>query len=92
MAPFLFRMRAHAAAHFAWDDILTVTWPDAEAKLQSEYTGGKSGRAYPVTIHGEIRGGGQSLEEVEPRYASALGNTLAIIAVAANAAIGDPLP
>jgi hypothetical protein len=47
--------------------------------------------AYPVTIHGEIRGEGQSLEEAEPRLASAVGNTLPIIAVATNAAIADPL-
>jgi hypothetical protein len=91
MAPFLFRTRAYAAAHFEWDDVLTVTWLDAQAKLQSEYTGGESGRAYPVTIHGEIRGDGESLEEAQPRLASTIGNTLPVIAVAANAAIADPL-
>jgi hypothetical protein len=84
-------MRAYAAAHFDWDDILTVTWPDATAMLQSEYTRGRTGRAYPVTIHGEIRGEGQSLDEAQPRLANAIGNTLAIIAVAANAAIASPL-
>ena len=84
-------MRAYAAAHFEWDDILTLTWPDAVAMLQSEYTGGHDGRAYPVTIHGEIRGNGDSLEEAEPRLASAIGNTLPIIAVASNAAIASPL-
>jgi hypothetical protein len=60
-------MRAHAAAHFNWGDILTVTWPFAEAKLQSEYTGGEDERAYAVTIHGEIRGPGDSVEDAEPR-------------------------
>jgi hypothetical protein len=90
--PFTFRMRAYAAAHFEWDDVLTVTWADAEAKLQSEYTGGKDGRAYAVTIHGEIRGVGESIEEAEPRLANSIGNTLPLIAVAANAAVADPLP
>src|SRR5687768_16638468 len=88
---FAFRMRAYAAAHFEWDELLTVTWPDAEAKLQSEYTGGEDGRAYAVTIHGEIRGPGASIEEAEPRLANSIGNTLPIIAVGANAAVADPL-
>ncbi len=90
-AMFAFRMRAHSAAHFEWDDVLTVTWPDAEAKLQSKYTGGGDGRAYPVTIHGEIRGPGESLAEAEPRLAQAIGNTLPLIALASNAAVADPL-
>jgi hypothetical protein len=90
-ATFTFRMRAYAAAHFAWDDVLTTTWTDAEAKFQSEYTGGDDGRAYPVTIHGEIRGESASLEEAEPRLAQAIGNVLPILALAANAAIADPL-
>jgi hypothetical protein len=89
--PFAFRMRAYAATHFDWDDVLTVTWPDAEANLQSEYTGGDDGRAYPVTIHGEIRGQGESLEEAEPRLAAMIGNTLPLIALASNAAVADPL-
>jgi hypothetical protein len=88
--PFAFRMRAYAAAHFEWGDILTVRWLDAEAKLQSEYTGGDDGQAYAVTIHGEICGPSESLEEVEPRFAASLGNTLPMIALAANAAIADP--
>ncbi len=37
-AKYTVRMRAYAAAHFAFDDVLTVSWPDADAKLQSEYT------------------------------------------------------
>ena len=56
------RMRAYAAAHFPWDEIMTVTWANAEARIQSEYTGGEDGRTYGVTIHGEIRGAGESLE------------------------------
>jgi hypothetical protein len=88
---FAFRMRAHAAAHFEFEDVLTVTWPDAVATFQSEYTGGDDGRAYPVTIHGEIRGPGTSLEEAEPRLAATIGNVLPIISLAANAAIADPL-
>jgi hypothetical protein len=89
---FTFRMRAYAAAHFAWDEVLTVTWADAEAKLQSEYTGGDDGRAYPVTIHGEVRSPGESIEEAEPRLAGSISNTLSLIALAANAAVADPLP
>jgi hypothetical protein len=68
-----------------------VRWPDADAKIQSEYTGGADGRAYPVTLHGEIRGPGVSIDEAEPRLANAIGNVLPIIAVSANAAIADPL-
>ncbi len=88
---FTFRMRAHAAAHFEWNDLLTATWLDTEAKFQSEYTGGDDGRAYPVTIHGEIRGEGASLNEAEPRLAGAISSVLPILALAANAAIADPL-
>src|SRR2546423_179955 len=88
---FAFRMRAYAAAHFEWDELLTVTWPDAEAKFQSEYTGGDDGLAYPVTIHGEIRGTDESIEQAEPRLSRMIGNTLSVIALAANAALGDPL-
>ena len=36
--PFAFRARAYSAAHFEFEEVLTVNWPDAEAKLQSEYT------------------------------------------------------
>ncbi len=88
---FTFRIRAYAAAHFEWDDVLTATWPDAEAKFQSEYTGGDDGRAYPVTIHGEIRSDGESLDEAEPRLANAISNVLPLLALASNAAIADPL-
>jgi hypothetical protein len=84
-------MRAYSAAHFEFDDVLTLTWPDAEAKLQSEYTGGDDGRAYPVTIHGEIRGNASSLEEAQTRLSGAIGNTLPLVALASNAAIADPL-
>jgi hypothetical protein len=86
---FTFQMRAYAFAHFAFDDHLTVTWPDAKAVLLSEYTGGEDGRAYPVTIFGEIRGEYPSIEEAETRLANSIGNTLPI--VAANAGIADPL-
>ena len=48
-------MRAYAAAHLDYDDVLHIAWPDAEAIIQSEYTGGDDGRAYAVTLHGEIR-------------------------------------
>lgn len=84
-------MRAYAAAHFEWDEVLSLKWPDAEAKFQSEYTGGEDGRAYAVTIHGEIRGPGESIEEAEPRLANAIAIPLALLAVASNAAIDDPL-
>jgi len=84
-------MRAYAAAHFPFDDVMTVTWNDAEAKLQSEYTGGEDGRAYAVTIHGEIRGLADTVEDAEARFSNMIGNCLPLIAVAANAAIDDPL-
>jgi hypothetical protein len=85
-------MRAYAAAHFDFDDALQIAWPDADAILQSEYTGGDDGRAYAVTLHGEIRGPGDSLAEAEPRLSGALAAAFPLIAVAANAAIADPLP
>jgi hypothetical protein len=88
---FAVRMRAYAAAHLSWDDTLVVTWQDASAILQSEYTGGDDGRAYAVTIHGEIRGSGESLQEAEQRLATALADAFPLIAVAANAAVADPL-
>jgi hypothetical protein len=84
-------MRAYSAAHFDYEDVMTVTWSDAEAKLQSEYTGGDEGRAYAVTIHGEIRGIADSIEDAESRFSNMIGNCLPPIAVAANAAIADPL-
>jgi hypothetical protein len=85
-------MRAHAAAHFEFDRHIQINWPDAVALLQSEYTGGPDGRAYPVTLFGEIRGEAPSLDEAQQRLSSALGNALPIVALAANAAIDDPLP
>jgi hypothetical protein len=89
--PFTFRMRAYAAAHLDYGDVLTVTWNDAVAKLQSEYTGGDDGRAYAVTIHGEIRGLADSIEDAERRFSTMIGNSLPVIAAAANAAVADPL-
>jgi hypothetical protein len=89
--PFAFRMRACAAAHFAFEEFLTINFPDAMAILQSEYTGGAEGRAYPVTIHGEIRGEAESIEEAERRLSGLIGETLAPPALAGNAAIADPL-
>ncbi len=88
---FAFRIRAYAAAHFEWDDHLTVTWPNAVCVLQSEYTGGDHGRAYPVTIHGEIRGEDESLEDAQRRLSGLIGETLPTLALASNAAIATPL-
>jgi len=88
---FAVRIRAYAAAHLEWDDVLTVRWPDAEAKYQSEYTGGDDGRAYPVTIHGEIRGDAASIEDAEQRLGGAVRDPLSIVALASNAAVADPL-
>jgi hypothetical protein len=85
------RVRAYAAAHFDFDEHLVLTWPDATAFLVSEYTGGDDGRAYPVTIHGEIRGVGESLADAEQRLGPALGNVFPVLALAGNAAMADPL-
>lgn len=89
--PFAFRMRAYAAAHFAFDSLLEITWPDAAAILQSEYTGGDDGRAYAVTLFGEIRGDAESLDAAQSWLAAAIGNALPSVALAANAAIDDPI-
>jgi hypothetical protein len=85
------RVRAYAAAHFEFDEHLMLTWPDAAAWFVSEYTGGEDGRTYPVTIHGEIRGTGESLGEAEQRLGTAVSNVFPILALAANAAMADPL-
>jgi hypothetical protein len=85
-------MRAYAAAHFPWDEFIGVRWSDANAAFQSEYTGGASAHAYPVTIHGEIRGGGQSIDEAQVRLGSAMASVFPMMAVAANAAVADPFP
>jgi hypothetical protein len=85
-------MRVYAAAHFARDDHLQMTWIDAQGILQSEYTGGESGMAYPVTMFGEVRGQAQSLDDAQNRLGGALGNVLPLVALASNAAIADPLP
>lgn len=86
-------MRAYAAAHFAYGEMLGVHFsdPTATAFLQSEYTGGKDGHAYAVTIHGEIRGKGATIEQAEPLLAEAVGGVLPMIALSANAAVADPL-
>ena len=88
---YLVQMRAYAAAHFRFGEPLLLTWPDAQAVFQSEYTGGKSRRAYPVTIHGEIRGEGESLNEAQRRLSRALSRVFPLLAVASNAAVADPI-
>jgi len=88
---FAVRLRAYAAAHFAFDEHLELAWPDARAVLQSEYTGGPDGRAYAVTLYGEIVGCADSLSQAQQRLGGALGNVLPLVAVAANAAVDDPL-
>lgn len=91
MPPFAIRARCHAAAHFDWDDVLRLNYPEGQAAYQSEYTGGEGGRAYAVTIHGEIRGEAASLKEAEFRLASALRAPFPALAVASNAAMGEML-
>lgn len=91
MPRFAVRLRAYSAAHFELADVLTLRWRDAVGMLQSEYTGGDDGLAYPVTLHGEIRGEGRTLEEAQRRLGDVLSNVFPLIAVAANAAISTPL-
>lgn len=91
-SPFVFRMRAYAAAHFELDQHIEITWPDATAYLQSEYTGGATGRAYPVTLHAQIFGEATSLKAAQLHLSASIGNALPVVAVAANAAIDSPLP
>lgn len=68
-----------------------VTWPDARAYLQSEYAGGASGRAYAVTLYAEIFGEAASLEAAQRHLSASIGNALPVVALAANAAIDNPL-
>ena len=89
--PFAVRARCQAAAHFQWDDVLRLNFPEGPANYQSEYTGGEDGRSYAVTIHGEIRGEGATLQEVEVRLAERLRAPLPVLAVASNAAMGEML-
>lgn len=88
---FVFRMRAYAAAHFDLDEHIEITWPDQTAYLQSEYTGGKTGRAYAVTIYGQVFGEAASLEAAQLHLSASIGNALPLVALAANAAIDSPL-
>lgn len=85
-------MRAYSAAHFPFDEHLILRWQDATAGVVSEYTGGADGRAYPITLHGEIRGPAASIADAEQRFPSTIGSVLPILALAGNAAIADPLP
>jgi hypothetical protein len=84
-------VRAYSAAHFEYSESITLPWADATAKLQSEYTGGTDGRAYAVTIHCEIHGVADSLDDAQRRLTPVLGNTLSVVALAANASVADPL-
>jgi hypothetical protein len=84
-------MRAYAAAHFAFSDVLTLTWPDAQVWLQSEYTGGRDGRAYAVTIHGEICGLADSIDDAQRRLSAVLTGILQAVALVGNAAVATPL-
>jgi len=91
--PFVFKMRAHSAVHLRLDDHLMITWPDgATAYIQSEYTGGESGRAYPVTLYGVMFGDAESVDAAQLDLSTRLGNALPVLALAANAAIAAPLP
>lgn len=84
-------MRTYAAAHFDFDQHIEVSWPDARAYLQSEYTGGASGRAYAVTLYAEIFGEATSLDAAQRHLAASIGNVLPVVALAANAAVDNPL-
>jgi hypothetical protein len=80
--PFVFMMRAYAAAHFELQEHIEISWPDSKAFLQSEYTGGGSGRAYPVTLYGQIFGEASSLEAAQFHLSASIGNTLPVVALA----------
>lgn len=86
-------MRAHAAAHFEWEHLFQINFPDGKrCLLQSEYTGG-DGRAYPVTIAGEIRGDFADLQTAQAELANLIGgDLLPPISIATNAAIETPMP
>lgn len=89
---FTFQMRAYAAAHFAWDDLLRINFPETVCLLQSEYTGGDEGKAYPVTIFGEIRGDFEGLEEAQRRLSNLIGgDLLPVISLGTNAAVQTPM-
>ena len=85
-------MRAYAAAHLPIDEHIRLAWPDVTAYVQSEYTGGASGHAYPVTLYAQVFGEGESLESAQRHLSASIGNALPLVALAANAAIDNPLP
>jgi len=87
-------MRAYAAAHFEWEELLRINFPGGcQCLLQSEYTGGREGGRYPVTIYGEIRGEFSELEVAQSRLANLInGDLLPVISVATNAAVALPMP
>jgi hypothetical protein len=89
---FSFQMRTYAAAHFELDQVLKINFPSTVAVLQSEYTGGKDGRAYPITIFGEIRGEFDDLHEAQARLSGLIGGyLLPVISIATNAAVEMPM-
>lgn len=88
---FMVRMRAYSAAQFDYADFVRLAWSDAEALLLSEYTGGPEGHSYGVTIHGAIRGPGDSMDEAQRRMSQALGDTFPSIALSSNGAVATPL-
>lgn len=73
-----------------WDAKLWFHWPNATAVFQSEYTGGDDGRAYPITLRGEIRGDPGDPTSAEAEFANTLGGLLPLLALSANAAVADP--
>lgn len=89
---FAVRLRAYSAVRLKFDDVLDVSWVarDATAKFQSEYTGGDDGRAYAVTLHGEIRGQATDLDDAQAGLAGQMATALTIVAVAGNGAIAPP--
>jgi hypothetical protein len=90
--PFAFRVRAYAAAHFEIDDHVELRWPGVGGIVQSEYSGGEDGRAYAVTLHAEVRGLAESIDQAQEQFGALVAGVFPLISVAANAAIADPIP
>ena len=92
VAPFAVRVRAYAAAHFEIYDHVELRWPGVGGIVQSEYSGGEDGAAYAVTLHAEVRGLAESIDQAQEQFGNLVAGVFPLISVAANAAVADPVP
>jgi hypothetical protein len=86
--PYVVVIRARSAAHFPQGKGIAVQLPVGSCVVVSEYEGGENG--WPVNLRGELRGLASSLDDAQLRFKEPLGRVLPLVALAANAGVGDP--